>query len=91
MTLSDVFSEKLSGLIRAKRFATAWVIVKALLPLRIPLSVWATPWFARVALVPSINLFKRLLGKIRRKPPKSSAAGTGATAAGVGLKSRSKT
>ncbi|KAI4252103.1 MAG: hypothetical protein L6R42_008109, partial [Xanthoria sp. 1 TBL-2021] len=64
-------------------FATAWVIVKALLPLRIPLSVWATPWFARVALVPSINVCKKLFGKLRRKSPPSSAAGTGATAAGV--------
>ncbi|KAL8781651.1 MAG: hypothetical protein Q9213_005916 [Squamulea squamosa] len=65
-------------------FATAWVIVKALIPLRIPLSVWASPWFARVALVPSINLSKKLLGRItRRKPQTTTATGTGAASAGV--------
>ncbi|RPB03571.1 hypothetical protein L873DRAFT_1760810 [Choiromyces venosus 120613-1] len=30
--------------------ATAWAVVKALLPVRIGLSLWATPWFARVVL-----------------------------------------
>lgn len=34
------------------QFATAYVITKALLPLRIVASVWATPWFARVLLGP---------------------------------------
>jgi hypothetical protein len=29
--------------------ATAYAITKAALPLRIALSIWATPWFARVA------------------------------------------
>ncbi|KAL4886276.1 hypothetical protein BJY04DRAFT_100179 [Aspergillus karnatakaensis] len=31
-------------------FATAYAVTKALLPLRIAGSVWATPWFARVVL-----------------------------------------
>ncbi|KAL4903444.1 hypothetical protein BDW74DRAFT_40489 [Aspergillus multicolor] len=32
--------------------ATAYAATKALLPLRIVASVWATPWFARTVLVP---------------------------------------
>lgn len=42
------------------RFATAYAITKALLPLRLVLSVWATPWFARVAVHPATNAFKRM-------------------------------
>ncbi|KAH7054261.1 hypothetical protein B0J12DRAFT_449023 [Macrophomina phaseolina] len=30
--------------------ATAWAVVKALLPLRLAVSVWGTPWFARVVM-----------------------------------------
>ncbi|CUS10581.1 unnamed protein product, partial [Tuber aestivum] len=30
--------------------ATAWAVVKTLLPVRIAVSLWATPWFARVVL-----------------------------------------
>ncbi|PGH32377.1 hypothetical protein GX50_04857 [[Emmonsia] crescens] len=33
-------------------FATAYAITKAMLPVRIALSVWATPWFARGVLGP---------------------------------------
>ena len=33
-------------------FATAYALTKALLPLRIATSVWATPWFARSVLGP---------------------------------------
>jgi len=33
-------------------FATAYAITKALLPIRIAASVWATPWFARVVVGP---------------------------------------
>ena len=33
-------------------FATAYAITKALLPLRLIGSVWATPWFAMVVVVP---------------------------------------
>ncbi|KAH0606323.1 uncharacterized protein H6S33_003984 [Morchella sextelata] len=39
--------------------ATAWAVVKALLPLRIGLSLWATPWFARVFVVPVLSVFRR--------------------------------
>ncbi|KAJ5381473.1 uncharacterized protein N7496_003901 [Penicillium cataractarum] len=44
-------------------FATAYAITKALLPLRIAASVWATPWFARTILTPITNAARRLFGK----------------------------
>lgn len=42
------------------QFAAAYVTTKALLPLRIVASVWATPWFARVLLVPIGRGLKRI-------------------------------
>ncbi|KAI4258247.1 MAG: hypothetical protein LQ352_001300 [Teloschistes flavicans] len=78
------------GLRIVVEFATAWAVVKALLPARLILSVWATPWFARIAIVPSTNLFKRLLSKRGKGTPVSSAGGTGASAAGVLSESDSK-
>ncbi|KAK5058628.1 hypothetical protein LTR84_010892 [Exophiala bonariae] len=33
-------------------FATAYAVVKALLPIRIVVSVWASPWFARWVVIP---------------------------------------
>jgi hypothetical protein len=44
-------------------FATAYAITKVLLPVRIAISVWATPWFARAVLVPVGRGFKGLLGR----------------------------
>lgn len=44
-------------------FATAYAITKALLPLRIAASVWATPWFARSILSPTTRMVRRLFGK----------------------------
>ena len=41
-------------------FATAYAVVKALLPLRIVLSVWGAPWFARWTVIPVGGAFKRL-------------------------------
>lgn len=43
-------------------FATAYAITKALLPVRIVASVWATPWFARTILTPATNAARRLFG-----------------------------
>ncbi|KAB8076005.1 hypothetical protein BDV29DRAFT_155088 [Aspergillus leporis] len=43
-------------------FATAYTVTKALLPLRIAASVWATPWFARIVLTP---MGRRLRGLLR--------------------------
>ncbi|EHY55303.1 hypothetical protein HRR83_009103 [Exophiala dermatitidis] len=33
-------------------FATAYAVVKVLLPLRLVISVWGAPWFARLAVIP---------------------------------------
>ena len=41
-------------------FATAYAITKALLPIRIAASVWATPWFARRILGPLGAGFRRM-------------------------------
>jgi len=46
-------------------FGTAYAITKALLPLRLVLSVWATPWFARWTVIPAMNGFKGVSGLIR--------------------------
>jgi len=67
--------------------ATAYAITKALLPLRLVLSVWGTPWFARWTVVPITQRVGRLFGaKAVPKVPSarlSPAAGTGATGGGV--------
>ena len=48
------------------RLATAYAVTKILLPLRLIVSVWATPWFARRAVLP----VKEFLQKPwRRKGP----------------------
>jgi hypothetical protein len=39
--------------------ATAWAVVKLLMPVRVVVSVWATPWFARIAVRPITKLFRR--------------------------------
>lgn len=44
-------------------FASAYVVTKALLPVRIAASVWATPWFASTVLAPAS---KGLRGLLRR-------------------------
>ncbi|KIW29069.1 uncharacterized protein PV07_04912 [Cladophialophora immunda] len=41
-------------------FATAYTLVKALLPLRLLVSVWGSPWFARIAIIPIGNATKAL-------------------------------
>ena len=44
-------------------FATAYAVTKALLPVRIVASVWATPWFARNVLAPTGRLMSRFFRK----------------------------
>lgn len=63
--------------------ATAYAITKALLPLRLVLSVWATPWFARWTVLPVMGVVKRVWQRSGAKPGVSGAAGTGAMAAGA--------
>jgi len=54
-------------------FATAYAVTKALLPVRLVLSVWATPWFARWTVLPIMGLVKKVFGK------GGKGAGTGTT------------
>jgi len=56
-------------------FATAYAVVKALLPLRIVISVWGAPWFARWSVIPMQNMFKKIFsgkkaGKAVQSRPK---------------------
>lgn len=44
-------------------FATAYAVVKALLPIRIVISVWGAPWFARYSVIPLQNLWKRIFAR----------------------------
>jgi len=60
---------------------TAYAITKALLPLRLVVSVWCTPWFARWTVLPVTGAMKRMFGRGKGLP--SAAAGTGAVAAGA--------
>jgi hypothetical protein len=60
----------------------AWAVTKALLPLRLVVSVWATPWFARWFVLPLTGRIGRLFGRATT-PAKGNAAGTGAIASGA--------
>lgn len=44
-------------------FATAYAITKAMMPVRIVLSVWATPWFARAVLGPLGRGVRKVFGR----------------------------
>lgn len=64
--------------------ATAYAITKALLPLRLIVSVWMTPWFARWTVLPVTGYLRRVFWSSKGvNATKSAAAGTGATGAGV--------
>lgn len=62
--------------------ATAYAVTKALLPLRLVVSVWLTPWFARWTILPVTNRLGRLFSwrKGGQVAAKSSAAGVQAAA-----------
>ncbi|EGD88308.1 hypothetical protein H112_04793 [Trichophyton rubrum D6] len=49
---SELTAKDRQGLRLILEFATAYAITKALLPVRIAWSVWATPWFARTVVGP---------------------------------------
>lgn len=66
--------------------ATAWAVTKALLPVRLVGSVWATPWFARIVVLP----ITRVVGKVFKSGTggkATGAAGVGAASAGTAPKS----
>lgn len=46
-------------------FATAYAVVKVLLPLRILVSAWGSPWFARLAVIPVGNATKALFRRTK--------------------------
>ncbi|KAI9933277.1 hypothetical protein MW887_007750 [Aspergillus wentii] len=48
----ELKGESRKGVRLVLEFATAYAITKALLPVRLAASVWATPWFARAVLGP---------------------------------------
>lgn len=72
-----------SGVRIVVEIATAWAVTKALLPLRLTLSVWGTPWFARLTILPVMKRFKSLFGGVAGKSVLSPAAGTNAVGAGA--------
>ena len=73
--------------------ATAWAITKALLPARLVLSVWATPWFARWTVLPVMSGLRRGFRRGGKATPGSAmaspAAETGAIGGGVAAKNAS--
>ncbi|KAF2725230.1 hypothetical protein K431DRAFT_281180 [Polychaeton citri CBS 116435] len=74
----------------AVELATAYAITKALLPIRLVISVWLTPSFAKWTVLPLTAFAGRILGMNKKKVgavavsgSASGAVGTGATAAGA--------
>ena len=63
LLLSAGQREERAGTRLILEFATAYAITKALLPVRIVASVWATPWFARRVLVPVTAGVGRVFGR----------------------------
>lgn len=65
--------------------ATAWAVTKVLLPVRLVLSVWATPWFAKWSVLPVMRVFGKLGGSrgVGNGKLLSEAAGTNAVAGGA--------
>lgn len=61
---SQLRPEDRKGVRLVLEFATAYAITKALLPVRIVVSAWATPWFARSVLAPVGRGVGALLGKM---------------------------
>ncbi|KAJ4377192.1 hypothetical protein N0V83_000015 [Neocucurbitaria cava] len=70
-------------------FATAYAIVKMFLVPRIVFSVWATPWFARITVIPVLGMFKRSFGRGKAKGGGAPGVGTGSIEGGALPKSGS--
>lgn len=62
-----------SGVRWVVEFATAYAVVKALMPLRIVVSVWGAPWFARWTVIPLGNSLKRILVRTKSPAPATAA------------------
>ncbi|KAE8150113.1 hypothetical protein BDV25DRAFT_155069 [Aspergillus avenaceus] len=63
VTSKQIAGNDKKGVRLVLEFATAYAVTKALLPLRVAASVWATPWFARAVLTPVGKGVQRLLGR----------------------------
>jgi hypothetical protein len=61
----------------------AWAVVKMLLPVRLVVCVWATPWFARVVVLPVTRVMGRFVGKSSISKVKNPANGTNAVGGGT--------
>lgn len=55
--------------------ATAYAVTKVLLPVRVVVSVWGTPGFARWAVVPVVRRVKGLFGRGKRSDVKRAVGG----------------
>ncbi|KAK2882547.1 hypothetical protein FQN49_000232 [Arthroderma sp. PD_2] len=64
---SELIAKDNQGLRLILEFATAYAITKALLPVRIAWSVWATPWFARTVIGPFGRAIGRVTSAYRRR------------------------
>lgn len=73
-----------SGVRLVAEFATAYAITKALLPLRLPFSVWLTPWFARWTTLPTAGVLKRWFQSRAAKRAAKKTAVAGVPTQGVG-------
>jgi hypothetical protein len=67
-TFSKAFKGGESATRWVVELATAYAIVKLLLPARIFISVWGAPWFARITVIPIRTVMGRLV-KRRKTPP----------------------
>ena len=70
-----------SGVRIVVELATAYTIVKLLLPLRLLISVWLTPWFARWTVLPLMGRVQGLL--LRTSSAKGGAIAVASPAAGT--------
>jgi hypothetical protein len=83
------FSE--GGLRIVLEVATAWAITKALLPARLVLSVWATPWFARICVLPVTRWTGRIFGKGTAAPGAAATTAVEARTISKNVESIAKT
>ena len=67
----------------AVEVATAYALVKLLLPVRLVFSVWATPAFARWTVLPVAGFFKRSLMPVLGRVGGRAGLGGASAAAGV--------
>jgi len=55
-----------SFFININRIATAYAVVKLLLPVRIGFSLWATPWMARMIFIPVGRVLQKIRSSLQR-------------------------